>query len=666
MPTPARSEADAAAAICAGPHAVDVETPECQDACALQVSEVIQPLLGVRDALSLPAAKTLSGYIDPRALLKTLPESPGVYRMLDATGKVIYVGKAKDLRRRVSSYFSRAHHGRIAIMVTLIADIEVTVTSTEGEALLLENNLIKSLQPRFNVLLRDDKSYPYIRLTFRDPFPRLTFHRGSTKGRDRFFGPFISGWAVRETLHLLQKIFPVRQCEDAIFRNRSRPCLQYQIKRCSGPCVGLVTSEDYARDVHHTIQFLEGRTDEVIGDLAGRMEAAAGALDFERAAILRDQIATLRGIQQRQYVSGQGGDLDIVACASGGGLSCVQLFHIRAGRNLGNKAFFPRVPEGLEESGIIAAFLTQFYVDKGVPGVILVSAEPEERELLERALGERAGHKVVIKHRVRGERVHWLDLARDNAKVALASRLGSQAGYAQRREALRQALGLETPPLRLECFDVSHTSGVRTVASCVVFGSDGPLKSDYRRFNIEGVTPGDDYAALHQALSRRYARVKQGEYPVPDLLFIDGGRGQLAQVEDALRALAVTGLTLVGIAKGPDRRPGTERLWLSGRDTAVILPADSPAMHLVQQIRDEAHRFAITAHRQRRAKASTSSVLEEIVGIGPKRRQRLLREFGGVQALEGAAVEDIARVEGISRELAQHIFEAIHPASQRP
>ncbi|MGB4333297.1 MAG: excinuclease ABC subunit UvrC [Chromatiaceae bacterium] len=603
---------------------------------------------------------------DPRTLLKQIPETPGVYRMLDGGGKVLYVGKAKDLRRRVSSYFGRAHNRRIELMVSLIRDIEVTVTSTEGEALLLENNLIKSLQPRFNVLLRDDKSYPYIRLTVRDPFPRLTFHRGSTKGRDRFFGPFISGWAVRETLHLLQKIFPVRQCEDAVFRNRSRPCLQYQIKRCSGPCVGLVTPEDYARDVRHTIQFLEGRTDEVIGDLVGRMETAAAALDFERAAVLRDQIKTLRGIQQHQYVSGQGGDLDIVACASGGGLTCVQVFYIRAGRNLGNKAFFPRVPEGMEEAGIIAAFLTQFYADKAVPAVILVSTEPEERELLETALGERAGHKVVIRHRVRGERVHWLDLARDNARVALASRLGSQAGYAQRREALRLALNLEAPPLRLECFDVSHTSGERTVASCVVFGPEGPLASDYRRFNIEGVTPGDDYAAMHQALSRRYARVKQGEFPVPDVLFIDGGRGQLAQVEEALGELAITELTLVGVAKGPDRRPGAEQLWLSGRDTAVILPADSPAMHLIQQIRDEAHRFAITAHRQRRAKARTVSVLEDIAGIGPKRRQRLLREFGGMQALEGAAVEDIAQVEGISRQLAQQIFEAIHPASQRP
>lgn len=633
------------------------EPPEPQDSRELQDS---------REPRESPKSREYAESRDPRALLKTIPQTPGVYRMLDAGGKVLYVGKAKDLKRRVSSYFGRAHNRRIELMVAQIADIEVTVTSTEGEALLLENNLIKSLQPRFNVLLRDDKSYPYIRLTVREAFPRLAFHRGSTKGRDRFFGPYISGWAVRETLHLLQKIFPVRQCEDAIFRNRSRPCLQYQIKRCSGPCVGLVTPEDYAQDVRHTIQFLEGRTDEVVGELAGRMEAAASVLDFERAAVLRDQIATLRAIQQRQHVSGQGGDLDIVACASGGGLTCVQVFFIRAGRNLGNKAFFPRVPEGMEEAGVLAAFLTQFYADKAVPPEILVSAEPEERDLLEPALSERAGRKVVIKHRVRGERAHWLDLARDNAKVALASRLGSQAGYAQRREALRQVLDLEALPTRLECFDVSHTSGERMVASCVVFGAEGPLRSDYRRFNIEGVTPGDDYAAMYQALTRRYARVKQGEYPAPDVLFIDGGRGQLAKVEEALRELAVTGLTLVGVAKAPDRRPGAEQLWLSGRNTAVILPANSPAMHLIQQIRDEAHRFAITAHRQRRAKARTASVLEEIAGIGPRRRQRLLREFGGIQALEGAAMEDIAQVEGISRQLAQQIFEAIHPASQRP
>jgi excinuclease ABC subunit C len=603
---------------------------------------------------------------DPRELLEQIPARPGVYRMLDVQGQVLYVGKAKDLKRRVSSYFTRSLNRRIQVMVSQIADIEVTVTSTEGEALLLENNLIKSLRPRFNVLLRDDKSYPYIRLTVGDAYPRLAFYRGSTKGRDRFFGPYPSAWAVRETLQLLQKLFPVRQCEDSFFRNRSRPCLQYQIKRCSGPCVGLISQEDYADDVRHTIQFLEGRTDEVIGELVGRMETAAADWAFERAAALRDQISTLRRIQQRQWVSGEGGDLDIVACAFGGGVTCVQVFFIRAGRNLGNKTFFPRVPEETDEAGVMAAFLAQFYGDKHVPPEIVVSVAPEDRGLLETALSEQAGRRVVIKDRVRSDRARWLEMARGNARVALDSRLGSQAGYAQRLESLRDALGLDELPGRMECFDVSHTRGERTVAACVVFDAEGPRKSDYRRFNIEGVTPGDDYAAMQQALTRRYTRVRQGEYPVPDVLFIDGGRGQVAKVREVLQELAVAGVTLVGVSKGPDRRPGTEQLWLSGQNTAVILPAESPAMHLIQQIRDEAHRFAITAHRQRRSKARTTSILEEIAGVGPKRRQRLLRQFGGMQGLERAGVEDIARVDGISRTLAQQIYDAFHQASRRP
>jgi excinuclease ABC subunit C len=601
---------------------------------------------------------------DLRDTLKRIPPRPGVYRMLDADGKVLYVGKAKDLKRRVASYFSRSLNRRLQVMVAQVADIEVAVTGTEGEALLLENNLIKSLRPRFNVLLRDDKSYPYIRLTVTDDFPRLAFYRGSTKGADRFFGPYPSAWAVRETLQLLQKLFPVRQCEDGFYRNRSRPCLQYQIKRCSGPCVGLIAPTEYAEDVRHTIQFLDGRTDEVIGDLAERMESAADALEFERAAVLRDQIATLRRIQQRQCVSGEGGDLDIVAAAAGGGLTCVQVFFIRAGRNLGNKTFFPLVPEDTDEAGVIAAFLAQFYADKPVPPEILVSAEPEDRDLLETAFTQQAGRRVAIKPRVRTDRARWLDMARGNAKLALDARLASQAGYAQRLESLREALDLDERPARMECFDVSHTGGERTVASCVVFDGEGPRNAEYRRFNIEGVTPGDDYAAMHQALTRRYTRVKQGEYPYPDLLFIDGGRGQLAEVEEALQELAVSGVTLVGVSKGPDRRPGTEQLWLSGRNAAVILPADSPAMHLIQQIRDEAHRFAITGHRQRRAKARKTSVLEEIAGVGPKRRQSLLRQFGGIQGLARAGVEDIARVEGISRKLAQAIYDSFHPATQ--
>ena len=597
---------------------------------------------------------------DPKALLKNIPRVPGVYRMLDSGGLVLYVGKAKHLQRRVASYFRRSLNGRLQLMVSQIADIEVTVTRTEGEALLLESNLIKSLRPRFNVLLRDDKSYPYIYLTSHEEFPRLCFYRGVRKGPGRFFGPYPSAWAVRETLQLLQKLFPVRQCEDGFFRNRSRPCLQYQIKRCSGPCVALTSQSEYAEDVAHTTKFLDGRTDEVVDELVAAMETAAARLEFERAAVLRDQISTLRRIRERQYVSGEGGDLDIIACAQEGGACCVQVFFIRGGRNLGNKGFFPQAPDGTEDSALMAAFLAQFYVDKEIPPELITSVEPDESGLLEDAFSERAGRRVQIRTNVRTERARWLEMARGNAQVALKSRLGSQAGYARRLEALRDALDLDELPGRMECFDISHTQGERTVASCVVFDAEGPRKSDYRRFNIEGIVPGDDYAAMHQALSRRYTRVKEGEYPVPDLVFIDGGRGQLHAAAGALEELGVSGLQLVGISKGPDRRPGTEQLWLLGQELPVILASDSPAMHLIEQIRDEAHRFAITGHRQRRAKARTRSVLEDISGIGPKRRQLLLKQFGGLRGLARAGVEDIAGVDGISRQLAQQIYDAFH------
>jgi excinuclease ABC subunit C len=427
-----------------------------------------------------------------------------------------------------------------------------------------------------------------------------------------------------------------------------------------------VSEAVYAQEVAHTIKFLEGRTQEVIGELGLDMERAATALDFERAAVLRDQIGTLRRLQERQSVSGEGGDLDIIAAAQEAGQHCVQVFFIRGGRNLGNKALFPLAPADTPESTLMAGFLAQFYADKEVPRELVCSAEPDDLDLLEAALSERAGHRVQVRSRVRAERARWLEMARGNAVVALKSRLGSQAGYARRLSALREALALPESPRRMECFDISHTQGERTVASCVVFDESGPRKSDYRRFNIEGVTPGDDYAAMHQALTRRYTRVQQGEYPVPDLVFIDGGRGQLGAVADALQALGLHGLTLVGVAKGPDRRPGTEQLWLLGQGTPVILPADSPALHLIAQIRDEAHRFAITGHRQRRARARTASVLEEIGGIGPKRRQQLLVAFGGMRGLARAGVEEIARVDGISRDLAQRIHDTMHDALHQP
>jgi len=597
---------------------------------------------------------------DHKAFLSTLTSRPGVYRMLDANGRVLYVGKAKNLHKRVSSYFYRAQNLRVQTMVAQIRAIEVTVTHTEAEALLLENNLIKSLQPRYNILLRDDKGYPYLFLSA-DPFPRLAYHRGAKKEKGRYFGPYPNAGSLRETLNLLQKLFPVRQCEDSFFRNRSRPCLQYQIKRCSAPCVGYVSEAEYAQTVRDAELFLEGKTSQVIDELAARMEQAAAALEFERAALLRDQIVRLRRLQERQYVSGERGDLDILACALEAGVACVQIFFIRGGRNLGNKAFFPRIPEEEEEpANILGAFIGQYYPGKTVPREILTDRAPADHELLQEVLSQQAGHAVRIHTQVRGERARWLEMARQNAQLALRSRLASKAGMASRREALQQALGLDAPPERMECFDISHTGGERTVASCVVFGPDGPLKSDYRRFNIEGIEPGDDYAAMQQALRRRYTRLQSGEGQLPDLLFIDGGKGQLAVAERVLEELAVQGVMLVGVAKGPDRKAGLEQLILEGRDAALVLPPDSPALHLIQQIRDEAHRFAITGHRQRRERSRRASRLEEIPGLGPKRRQSLLKQFGGLQEVARAGVEDLQRVEGISRALAEKIYALFH------
>ncbi len=598
---------------------------------------------------------------DPKAFVATLTSRPGVYRMLDAAGEVLYVGKAKDLKRRVGSYFTRGLNLRIQTMIAQVAAIEVMVTQTEGEALLLENNLIKALHPRYNVLLRDDKSYPYLYLSTQDAYPRLAFHRGARGAPGRYFGPYPSSTAVRDTLHLMQQIFPIRQCEDSLFRNRSRPCLQYQIRRCSGPCVpGLIADSDYAQEVQDTILFLEGRASRVIDRLVERMEQAAERREYEQAARVRDQIATLRHIQERQYVSGESGDLDILALHGAGGLSCVQVFFIRGGRNLGNKAFFPRVPEGEHPGAVLSAFLSQYYLGKAIPPELLVSELPQDHAVLEEVFSAQAGRRVRIRASVRGDRSRWLQMAINNARLALDARLASRGGYLQRLEALRDALELDETPRRLECFDVSHTGGECTVAACVVFDDQGPRKTDYRRFNIQGVTPGDDYGAMYQALSRRYTRIKDGEVEAPDILFIDGGQGQVERAALVLQELSIGALTLVGIAKGPDRKPGLEQLWLSGRQRLLILPSHSPALHLMQQIRDEAHRFAITGHRQRRGKVRVGSVLDEIPGIGSKRRQQLLKQFGGLQELTRAGVEDLARVEGISLSLARRIYDALH------
>ena len=598
---------------------------------------------------------------DPKALAARLPTHPGVYRMLDADGQVIYVGKASNLRRRVSSYFSKRHDSpKVARMVAQIADIEITVTASEGEALILENNLIKSLRPRYNIMLRDDKSYPYIYLSKGEPFPRLAFHRGARKGLGRYFGPYPSAGAVRDSLALMQRIFPLRQCEDAVFRARTRPCLQYQIKRCTGPCVGLITPDEYARDVRHAELFLEGKNAQVIDELAAQMSQAAAALDYERAARLRDQIAALRRAQEQQGIEGVEADIDVIACASRDGVACVELLFIRGGRSVGTRAYFPRLADDAEPDTVLAAFLPQHYLDGEVPAEIVLSHVVPDQALIEAALSQTSGHKVRLTAAVRGDRAKWLRLARTNASLTLARRLASSASLRERYEALQEALGLDSLPQRLECFDISHTRGEAPVASCVVFDENGPAKAEYRRFNIQGVTGGDDYAAMAQAVERRYTRLQKGEGVFPDVLLIDGGPGQLARVKAVLEELQVSGLAVLAVGKGETRRPGAETLLLMGREQPIFLPPDSPALHLIQHIRDEAHRFAIAGHRGRRQKARNTSPLEHIPQLGPKRRRLLLTRFGGLQELRRAGVDDLAQVPGISRALAQTVYDALH------
>ena len=601
---------------------------------------------------------------DAKALVQNLSASPGVYRMLDEQGKVLYVGKARNLRKRVASYFRASGlSGRIQHMVRSVASIDVTVTNTENEALLLENNLIKSLLPRYNILLRDDKSYPYIFLSAHE-FPRLGFHRGAKREAGRYFGPFPSASSVRASLGLLQKVFPVRQCEDSFFRNRSRPCLQYQIKRCTAPCVGLVEREAYVDDVRHASMFLDGKSQAVIDEMAGQMEQAAERQDYENAARYRDRIAALRMVQERQYVSGDGGDADVLALVQEQGGACVSVTFIRNGHNLGNKNFFPRLGNDAGEDDILAAFLPQYYLGKPVPQAIYLSHAVPDRHLLEEVFAQQTGHKVKLVTQTRGLPRRWIKLAAMNARDALRRHLSDQANVLSRFESLQEALDLPAVPERIECFDISHTQGEATVASCVVFGQEGPVKSDYRRYNIEGIQPGDDYAAMTQVLMRRYRKAMEqdqdGGARLPDLVLIDGGKGQLRAAEAVMQELSLEGMRLVGVAKGVERKPGQEQLFLSSQSEATILPPDSSALHLIQQVRDEAHRFAITGHRHRRGKARLTSSLEEIPGIGDKRRQALLRQLGGLQQVMRAGVEELTRVPGISPELAQRIYDTYH------
>ncbi|WP_111873537.1 excinuclease ABC subunit UvrC [Aeromonas bivalvium] len=606
---------------------------------------------------------------DSKAFLSAVSHQSGVYRMYDSGGTVIYVGKAKDLKKRLASYF-RTHVDSIKTrtLVRQIADIQVTVTHTETEALILEHNLIKQYQPRYNVLLRDDKSYPWIIITAHQ-HPRIGVHRGARKIKGDYFGPYPSGGAVRESLHLMQKIFPVRQCEDAVYANRSRPCLLYQLKRCAGPCVaGLVSEAEYAQQVELARLFLAGKNQQVIGELVGKMESASGDLRFEEAARYRDQILALRKVTEQQSVSGNVLDeLDVVGVAFEQGTACIHVLFIRQGKVLGSRSYFPKVPADTPLDEVVQSFLLQFYLSgqggRQIPSEVLLDVALEDESVIADTLSQTAGYKVRVQSRTRAERARFIKLAAINAESALRSRLAHKSTMAARLVQLEELLELERPIARMECFDISHTMGERTVASCVVFNREGPFSAEYRRFNIEGITGGDDYAAMEQALARRFGK-QQTPDKVPDVLFIDGGLGQLRRAEEILaRQLEFLGgkhPLLVGIAKGVTRKAGLETLIMGESHEEMHLPADMPALHLIQHIRDESHRFAITGHRARRAKARTSSSLEEIQGVGPKRRQALLKYLGGLQEVKKASVDELARVPGISQELAQHIFESLH------
>ncbi|MCP5279298.1 MAG: excinuclease ABC subunit UvrC [Thiobacillus sp.] len=597
---------------------------------------------------------------DAKAVLASLPNLPGVYRMLGEDGTVLYVGKARDLKKRVSSYFQKSDLSpRIRHMVARIRDIQTTVTRTEAEALLLENNLIKGLAPRYNILFRDDKSYPYLLLSGH-AYPRLGFFRGTPDKKHRVFGPFPNSLAVRESIQILQKVFRLRTCEDTVFSNRSRPCLLHQIKRCSGPCVGLVSNLDYARDVEDALLFLQGKDGEVISSLTHRMNAAAEAWKFEEAAFWRDQINALSKVRAQQFVESRSNqDTDIIAAVLSGGVSCVYLVMVRGGRNLGGRAFFPSHAQGVEEAdaaSLLEAFAGQHYEGHPIPTTLILS---DEVEGLADWLSDQAERKVQVIIRPQGERRVWLEMAEKNAQLALAVREGQRENQSARLAALNEALG-EEGIARIECFDVSHTMGEATVVSCVVFDQGAMQPSEYRRYNISGITPGDDYAAMRDALSRRYGKLAAGEGKLPDLLLIDGGKGQLHMAVDVLSELGLGDLPMVGVAKGVERKPGMEQLFLPGEVEPLRLTPDNPALHLIQQVRDEAHRFAITGHRARRGKARTQSSLEDIPGIGAKRRQKLLQTFGGLRGVVDAGVKELAQVEGISRDLAERIYRELH------
>jgi excinuclease ABC subunit C len=600
---------------------------------------------------------------DAKAFLATLTELPGVYRMLDANAAVLYVGKAKNLKKRVSSYFrDNVSSPRIAHMVSQIATVETTATRTEAEALLLENNLIKSLSPRYNILFRDDKSYPYIVLT-KGKFPRLGFFRGNPDRKADYFGPYPSSWAVRDSIHLMQKMFRLRTCEESVFANRSRPCLLYQIKRCSGPCVGLITPEDYATDVQLASMFLVGKQQEVSKRLNQAMEAASARLAFEQAAVYRDLIQSLRHVQEKQFVSSnKGEDIDILVAHKEAGQLCVNLAMVRGGRHLGDRPFFPINAGESEPADACAAFIRQHYAIHPAPSRLLVHPLPAEDEPgeSEAVLAELAGRPVPVMQARSLSHKAWVEMALQNAKLAVLARSQATEQQEKRLAALQEALQLPEPIVRIECFDISHTMGEATVASCVVYQENRMKNADYRRFNIRDITPGDDYAAMRQAVSRRYDGIAAGEGTAPDLILIDGGKGQVASAFSALADLGLAHLPMIGVAKGEGRKPGLESLIFPDGREPLQLTAEHPALHLIQEIRDEAHRFAITGHRAQRGKARKTSTLESLPGVGPARRKALVARFGGLPGVLAASPEQLSEVPGISRDMAEKIHSALH------
>jgi excinuclease ABC subunit C len=599
---------------------------------------------------------------DAKEFVGLLPRRPGVYKMYNAAHEILYIGKARNLRDRVGTYFAASNvNPKVQALVGQIADIEVTVANSETEALLLEYNLIKAHKPRFNVVLRDDKSFPYIQVQDTHEFPRLAFYRGPRSAPGRYFGPFPSAYAVKDTLRQLQKLFRIRNCRDSFFANRSRPCLQYQIGRCSAPCVGLVTSESYAQDIDSAVKVLEGRDDEVTAVLEARMEEASGRLEFERAAVIRDQLAAMKRVLAQQIVTSEGErDVDVFAIVGEPGEYSVSVMLIRGGRNLGTSSYFPRAALAEPEEAL-SSFLMQYYATQEPPPEVLVGRKLEDADALAQALTARTSRNVHVRCPVRGLGVRYVELTQENATQALRMRVAQKQGLDEMFAALTAELDLPEAPARIECFDISHTGGEGTVASCVVFGPEGPLKKEYRRFNITGVTPGDDYGALRQALERRYVRIKEGEIPPPDLLLIDGGLGQINQVHEELEALGFGDITLVGVAKGPDRKPGQERLFVHGIAEPHIPEAHSPASRLIQRIRDEAHRFAITGHRRKRARRYNESILETIPGLGPAKRRQILKHFGGLQGVMRAGTADFEKVAGIGAALARSLYDHLHP-----